>query len=77
MLEFIKVSYGFLSSVLIDNGASRGVLGAELDKCGPLKTLPDPDLRCEPAKCMVVPCIPNDTVCDPQIEICIPHVGSI
>jgi hypothetical protein len=67
MLELIKVSYKLIDSMLVDLGAIK------FDKCDPLKCDPDVAVPCEPKQCMVVPCTPNSTVCDPQIEICIPH----
>ena len=73
MLELIKVSCKFLNSMLVDDTATGGLVGVEFDKCGPEKTYPEPDRRCDPVICQVVPCGPNSTVCDPQIEICYPH----
>jgi hypothetical protein len=66
MLELIKVSKVAFSII-----PSLGAI--HLDKCGPLKCDPDEPVPCDPAVCMVVPCIPNSTVCDPKIEICYPH----
>ncbi len=70
MLELIKVSFKLIDSMVVNLGAIH------LDKCGPLKCDPDVEVPCDPKVCMVVPCIPNSTVCDPQIEICYPHRDS-